>query len=116
MKDFMMIFIGPDYGDLGLSPDKIQERMGKWWAWHEKMEKAGIIRDGNALEAKIKRISGRDKVVTDLASTEVKELVGGYYVIRVKDFDAAVEEAKNFPDFDLNGTVEVREVMVFDQQ
>ncbi len=31
MKDFMMIFLGAaDYSDLGLSPEDIQGRMGKW--------------------------------------------------------------------------------------
>lgn len=116
MKDFMMIFIGPDYGDIGLSPEQIQGRMHNWEVWHEKMLNDGItIKEGNALTADIKRITGQEKAVTDLASTEVKELVGGYYVIQVEDMDKAVEVAKDFPDFDLGGSVEIREVMVFDQ-
>ncbi len=32
MKKFMMIFISKDYGEMGLSPDEMQSRMGKWWA------------------------------------------------------------------------------------
>jgi hypothetical protein len=43
----------------------------------------------------------------------VKELVGGYYVVKVKDREAAIEVAKDFPDFDLGSTVEIREVVVF---
>ena len=39
MKDFMMIFIGADYQELGLSPEQLQTRMGKWFAWNEKMQK-----------------------------------------------------------------------------
>ena len=31
MKEFMMIFIGADYADLGLSPEELQNRMGKWF-------------------------------------------------------------------------------------
>ena len=27
MKDFMMIFIGADYGDIGLSPEEMQVRV-----------------------------------------------------------------------------------------
>ncbi len=115
MKDYMMIFLGADYGDLGLSPEEIQQRMGKWWGWHEKMEKAGIVKEGNALHPEVKRISGPDRTVTDLAATEVKELVGGYYVISVENADAAAKVAEDFPDYDLGGTVEIREVMVFDQ-
>ena len=39
MKDFMMFFIGADYADLGLSPEELQSRMGKWFAWEIKWEK-----------------------------------------------------------------------------
>ena len=115
MKDYMMIFIGPDYGDIGLSPEQLQERMGKWFAWHEKMEKQGIVKHGDALHAPVIRVSGPDKTVTDLASTEVKELVGGYYVIKAESADHVVKICEDFPDYDLGGTVEIREVMVFDQ-
>lgn len=115
MKDFMMIFFGPDYGELGLSPEQIQGRMGKWWAWHGKMEEMGIVKEGNALHAAGKKISGANRTVTDGPFIEGKELIGGYYVINVKDMDAAMEVAKDFPDFDMEGTVEVREVMVFEQ-
>lgn len=115
MKDYMMIFIGADYGTLGMSPEEIQQRMGKWWAWHEKMEKAGIVNEGNALHSEVKRVSGSEQTVTDLAATEVKELVGGYYVIKAKSSEEVVQIAQDFPDYDIGGTVEIREVMVFDQ-
>ena len=58
MKDFMMIFIGANYEDLGLSAEELQGRMGKWWAWGGKMEAAGILKGGNALQSTAKRVSG----------------------------------------------------------
>ncbi|NAS32019.1 hypothetical protein GTQ40_13620 [Flavobacteriaceae bacterium R38] len=115
MKEFMMIFIGADYTDLGLSPEELQGRMGKWFAWGDKMEKAGVLRGGNALTPDIRRIVGENRTVTDLTSAEVKELVGGYYLVAAKDFDAVQEIAQDFPDYDLGGTVEIREIMVFDK-
>lgn len=115
MKEFMMIFIGADYTDLGLSPEELQNRMGKWFAWDGKMKEAGIHRGGNALTSDIRRIVGKDRTVTDLTSAEVKEIVGGYYLVEAKDFEAVQEIAQDFPDYDLGGTVEIREVMVFDQ-
>ena len=114
MKQFMMIFIGADYTDLGLSPEELQTRMGKWFAWNEKMEKAGIVVSGEALKPQIKRISGKSRTVTDVTSTEVKEIIGGYYTVKAKDFDAVQEIAQDFPDYDLGSTVEIREIMVFD--
>ena len=57
MKDFMMIFIGADYQELGLSPEQLQSRMGKWFAWNEKMQKQGIVKSGDALMPQVKRLS-----------------------------------------------------------
>ena len=114
MKEFMMIFVGADYADLGLSPEELQHRMGKWFAWGNKMEAAGINRGGNALNPQIRRIVGKNRTVTDLTSAEVKEIIGGYYLVLAKDFDEVEEIAQDFPDYDLGGTVEIREVTVFE--
>lgn len=115
MKDFMMIFIGADYEELGLSPEELQGRMGKWWAWNNKMEAAGILKGGNALIPSAKRVSGPDRTVSDGPFVEGKELVGGYYIITAENADEVVKVAEDYPDYDLGGTVEIREVMVFDQ-
>ncbi len=115
MKQFMMIFIGADYTDLGLSPEEMQNRMEKWFAWGNKMGEAGILKGGEALTPQIRRVAGKNRTVTDLTSAEVKEIVGGYYTVEAKDFDAVQEIAKDFPDYDLGGTVEIREIMVFDR-
>lgn len=115
MKDFMMIFIGASYQELGLSPEELQQRMGKWFAWGNKMQEAGILKGGEALHDQIRRISGPDRVVSDGPYAESKELVGGYYTVSAKDMDEVQEIAKDFPDYDLGGTVEIREIMVFDR-
>ena len=114
MKDFMMIFMGPDYSNLGLAPEEMQNRMGKWFAWHEQMSNAGIVKNGDALHSTGKHITGKDAIVHDGPFVEGKELIGGYYVIQAENLEAATEVAKDYPDFDLEGTVEIREVMVFE--
>lgn len=114
MKEFMMIFVGPDYGEIGLSPEQIEQRMGKWFAWHEKMEKQGIIKSGEALHAPAKRVSGPDRIVSDGPFVESKELVGGYYIIEAESADDVVEIAQDFPDYELGSSVEIREVMKFE--
>lgn len=115
MKDFMMIFTGADYSDLGLSPEELQTRMGKWFDWGNKMQEQGILKGGEALTPQIRRVVGKNRTVTDLTSAEVKEIVGGYYTVQAKDFDTVVKIAEDYPDYDLDGTVEIREIMVFDQ-
>ncbi len=115
MKEFMMIFIGADYTDQDLSPEELQTQMGKWFAWNDKMTQAGIVSHGNALTPQIRRVIGANRTVTDLTSAEVKEIVGGYYIVKAQDFDAVEKIAEDYPDYDLGGTVEIREIMVFNQ-
>jgi len=79
------------------------------------MEEAGILRDGNTLNPQIRRIVGENRTVTDLTSTEIKEIIGGYYMVVGNDFDAVQEIAQDFPDYVLGGTVEIREVTDLEQ-
>ncbi len=115
MKKFMLIFLGADYHSRGLSPEEMQANMGKWFAWTEKMQADGVYVSGHALESTtVRQVSGPNRTVTDRAGTEVKELVGGYYIINATDLDAAMKIAESYPDYDAGGTVEIREVMEFD--
>jgi len=91
MKKFMLIFVGTNYEELGLSPEKMQNRMGKWFEWQGKMEAAGVMDSGHALHSQIRRVSGPERTVTDLAATEVKEIIGGYYIVSAADVDEAVK-------------------------
>jgi len=109
-----MLFLGADYEKLGFSPEQIQERMGRWFAWNNKMYEQGIVKMGEALAPGGKRISGENKTVTDGPFAESKEVVGGFYVITVENYEAAVAIAQDYPDYDTGGTVEIREVMVYD--
>ncbi len=115
MKDFMLLFLGKDYAEMGLSPEDMQMRMGKWFEWNSKMEAAGVVKGGDALHPAVRRVVGAERTITDLAATEVKELVGGYYIVTANDIEGATKIAEGYPDYDLGGTVEIREVMVFDQ-
>ncbi len=111
----MLIFIGKGYEEMNLSPEEMQAQMGKWFAWNAKMEEAGVVESGDALTSTIKRISGSDRTVTDRTATEVKELIGGYYIVKAENIEGAIAIAQDYPDYDHGGTVEVREIMVFEQ-
>ena len=112
----MLVFLGPPYETLGLSQEELQERMGKWWTWSNRMQQDGIVVSGEALHAPAKRVSGTERTVTDGPFAEGKELVGGFYVIKANSMEDAIKESHNYPDFDLDGTVEVREVIEFEQK
>lgn len=114
MKDFMMIFIGANYEEIGLSPEQMQDRMGRWWEWSNKMQEQGILKGGEALLSKAVRVSGPKRIVSDGPFVESKELVGGYFIVSAESFEKVVEIARDYPDYDLDGTVEIREVMKFE--
>lgn len=110
MKEFMFIFKGPHVEDMNMSADEFQAYMYKWIGWVNQLKADGIYIEGRPLTKSGKVITGKAPVVTDGPFTESKELVGGYFIIRAKDIDEAVRHAQGFPDFDLEGTVEIREV------
>lgn len=116
MKDFMLIFLGADYSELDLSPEEAQAQMGKWFSWVADLQAKDIYVGGHALIPTAKRLSGKGGHVTDGPFAEAKELVGGYFVVKARDWDEAVTISKDYPDFNHGGTVEVREIMVFDNE
>lgn len=115
MKEFMMIFIGANYEEIGLSPEQLQGRTERWFTWGDKMQNQGILRGGAALLTKGKRISGPQRIESDGPFVESKELVGGYYTVAASSFEEVVKIAQDYPDYDLGGTVEIREVMKFER-
>src|SRR5262249_949828 len=96
----------------GLSPEQMQEQMGKWFAWIEKLNKTEQYVSGEPLLPGGKLVSGKGgNTVTDGPYTEGKEVVGGYFIIKAKDLNEAVAISKDCPDFDSGGSVQVRQVM-----
>ena len=112
MEKYMFIFIGGDPSHL--SPEAQQAHMGKWFAWVEKLRKENRYVSGEALLPGGKTIRGAKKAITDGPFAEGKEVVGGYFVVYAKNLNEAVEMAKACPDYELDGIVEVREVIKFD--
>ena len=108
----MFIFIGGDPSHL--SPEAQQAHMQKWFAWVEKLQNEKRYVSGEALLPGGKTIRGSKKSVTDGPYAESKEVVGGYFVVNAKDLNEATEMAKACPDYALDGIVEVREVVKFD--
>jgi len=110
MEKFMLIFQGGDM--TALSPEQMQESMGKWMAWIDRLAKSGIYEGGEPLLPGGKLVSGKDgKTITDGPYTEGKEVVGGYFIINAKDITEAVAITKDYPAFDRGGSVQVRQVM-----
>lgn len=112
MEKFMLIFHGG--GAESQSPEQMEENMGKWMAWIEKLNKEERYVSGEPLLPGGKLVKGADKKVTDGPYTEGKEVVGGYFIINAKDLADAANISKGCPDFETGGSVQVRQVMKMD--
>ena len=110
MEKFMFIFHG-GMPDKNTSPEQMQASMGKWMAWIEKLNKQGRYVAGEPLLPGGKLVTGANKKVTDGPFTEGKEVVGGFFIVNANDLNEAVEISKECPDFELGGSVQVRQVM-----
>ena len=112
MEKFMFIFHGGMPSDA--SPEQMQANMGKWFGWIEKLSKDGKYVAGEPLLPGGKLIKGKNKSVTDGPYTEGKELVGGFFIVNAADMNEAVKLCDDYPDYEIGGTIQVRQVMKID--
>ncbi len=91
-----------------------QAWMGSWMAYIGAMRQSGVAVNGHGLQpphtATTVRIRSEKRQVQDGPFADTKEMLGGYYVIEVRDLDEALAWAARCPAA-LTGSVEVRPVM-----
>ncbi len=87
---------------------------GAWTAYIAALGQAGIIVNGDGLlapsTATTVRVRGGKREVQDGPFADLKEQLGGYFVIEVPDLDTALDWAARSPAAEA-GSVEVRPVM-----
>ena len=109
MERYLYVFRGGE--GMGKTPEEIQEHMGRWGAWMNKLGEKGILEGGEPLTSDGRLVKSGGTVVTDGPFAEGSEVVGGYVLIKANDYDEAVELSKECPIFEASdGTVEVRQV------
>ena len=111
MKDFLFVYRNDPKNLPASSPEEMQALTQKWMDW------IGGIAAQNKLTDKGNRLSSEGKVlkpgnvITDGPYAEIKELIGGYSIIKVQSYEEAVEIAKGCPVFTVGGSVEVRDIV-----
>lgn len=111
MKEFLFVYRN-DYKNQPKpsSPEEMEATMKKWMDW------MGGIAAQNKLVDKGHPLHGGGKVVkannviTDGPYTEIKELIGGYTLVKAASLDEAAEMAKGCPILSVGGNVEIREI------
>ncbi|MCC6283316.1 MAG: hypothetical protein IT262_22105 [Saprospiraceae bacterium] len=116
MDKYMMIFRNTPTSEeayQSMSPEDMQASLDQWGAWIGGIAAQGKLIGSDALEQQGKILTGSKKAITDGPYVESKELVSGYLLMQAENEAEAVEAAKGCPIFDMEGSVEVRKLMVF---
>jgi hypothetical protein len=112
MKDFMFIFRYSNPEAVNMTPEHAQENMQRWFAWIGDLSAKGHYLGGDPLVPEGKTIRGKPPVATDGPFAEGKELLGGYFRIKAESLEEATQLAFGYPDFAIEGWVEIREIMI----
>ena len=97
---FLMIVKATKESEAGILPGpELLAAMGKF---NEEMAKAGVLVEGMGLQSSAKgarvKFSGDRRIVTDGPFAETKELIAGFWIIKVKSRQEAIEWAKRSPN------------------
>ena len=97
---FMMMVKATKDSEAGVMPS--QELLAAMGKFNEEMVKAGVLLDGVGLQASSKgakvKFSGNKRTVTDGPFTETKDLIAGYWIIKVNSKQEAIDWAKRSPN------------------
>jgi hypothetical protein len=110
MTEYLFLVRGGDAMKADMSPEQMEKTMGKWIAWIQQLEKAGSFKAGEPLKPEGKVIRGKKQVLTDGPYAESKDLVGGFLIIEASSLAKATEIAKQCPIYEVDGSLEVREI------
>jgi hypothetical protein len=110
MKEFMMIFRHTPIPGFQLSPEQLQAEIKKWQDWI-----GGIAAQGKFVSTNQLGFEGKtlmlNKTITDGPYAEVKEIVGGYVIVKTNSINEAIKLAEGCPILFIGGHVEVRDIM-----
>lgn len=116
MKYMLMIYDRDDWFD-DATPEMIASSLEEHGAFAAHLQGRGAPFSGEALHPStaattLRPAEGDDGfIVTDGPFVDLKEHLGGFYIIEAADLDDAIEVAKKCPSA---YAIEVRPVMVFD--
>ncbi len=117
MKEFMMLFrseTGKEEEFANQPPEQMKAVMARWDEWLGGIAAQDKLLGTNALNH-LGKIVQADGSVTDGPYVALKEMVGGYTMVKAENFDEAVALTKGCPMFDMGGTVEVRDIIVYER-
>lgn len=110
MTEFMMIFRNDYNPSFQPTPEQMQASIKQWQDWIGGIAAQGKFVSTNRLSSEGKTLKPNN-IIADGPYAEVKEIVGGYIVVKAVSIDDAMKLAEGCPILAIGGTVEVRVVI-----
>jgi hypothetical protein len=111
---YLLLIYGPPWDPSQLTPEQQAASMDEYTAFTADLVRRGVMEGGEALEgtetATTVRLKGSEVLTTDGPFAETAEVLGGYYVLKVKDLDEAIGIAAACPGAK-NGSIELRPII-----
>jgi hypothetical protein len=116
MADYLVMYEGGTGDWTKRAPKEIQAAFEEWGAWFKQLEAKGVLRNpGSALAPGGAVITRNGKgFVTDTTMAEVKELIGGFTILRADSVEKAAEIAQGSPFLRNNPNGRIRVQPVFE--
>jgi hypothetical protein len=115
---YMLLIYGDQNGWDSLSEADRGQMMQAYGSFTQDLRDSGSMVAGDALQptqtATTVRVRNDETLTTDGPFAETKEQLGGYYLVEADSLDEAIEWAAKIPG-SRHGSVEVRPVMVFEE-
>jgi hypothetical protein len=111
---YLLLIYGPDFDPAAIPPEAMEAENAAYEVFTREVRDRGVMEGGEALEpirtATTVRVRDGKTLVTDGPFAETKEVLGGFYLLNVKDLDEALELAAKIPAA-ARGSIEVRPIL-----
>jgi hypothetical protein len=110
---YLLLIYGQNFDPSQATPEQLAASMNEWSEYTADLLRRGVMDAGEALEgtetATTVRLREGEVLTTDGPFAETAEVLGGYYVLRVKDLDEAIAIAAACPA-SRTGSIELRPI------
>ncbi len=111
MKDFLLVFRNDYSTQPKASPEEMQAIMKLWMDWIGGIAAQNKLTSAGNPLVSARKVVRANNIITDGPYTEIKELIGGYTIVKGNTLEEAAELAHGCPILKVGGNVEVREVI-----
>lgn len=110
---YLLLIYGPQRDPSQATPEQLAASMEEWTEYTADLLRRGVMEAGEALEgvetATTVKLRSGETLTTDGPFAETAEVLGGYYILKVKDLDEAIEIAAACPGA-RDGSIELRPI------